>query len=647
MAKSNTDKIKVTELDFDLIKQSLKDFLKGQSQFSDYDLEGSGMSVLLDLLAYNTHHNGFYTNMVANEQFLDSASNRDSVVSTAAQLGYVPRSVTSPRATVDVTFNPNDLGGYDDGAATPTVRLGTSVIIPKGSVFITELANKTYSFVTTTSYTATPTANSTAGYLVNDSATSEVVPYIASSVEIVQGVYSSIQYVFNEQIAQTFLIPSVDVDTTTISILVSDSVAGTAGVVYTLAEEYTKLNGESAVFFVQEVRNGNYEIYFGDGTIGKKPVDGSIIDISYVVSEGVGSNDATIFGSDPIKSPFYGISASTRTYSPTVTTILNATGGDAKETIESIKFLAPRNFESQNRAVTAGDYEVKLQTDYTNLDAVHVWGGEENDPPDYGKVYISIKPKSGYVLTDTDKKHIAANILKTRNMLTVTPVFVDPTFLYLVLSIDTKWDSRLTTLTGEILKLGIVDEVTTFGQDTLEKFDSYFRYSNLLRTIEDFDAGIVNGTVGLKLRAEFTPTLGVSENYTIKFSNPLNNTGLLTSTTFDYGGFTGCVIFDKDDGSGVLEIYGNSPTGQNVLVSGNAGTIDYNTGTVVLTSFAPTAVSSGGIISITVQPLEQDIVPGNNQLVTIKESDVSITMLDDASASTGTLQTTRTQVGPS
>ncbi len=647
MGNSNTDKIKVTELDFDLIKQSLKDFLKGQPTFSDYDLEGSGMAVMLDLLAYNTHHNGFYTNMIANEQFLDSASNRDSVVSTAAQLGYVPRSVTSPRATVDLTFNPNDLGGFDDGAATPTVRLGTSVVIPKGSVFTTELANKTYSFVTTTSYTAVPTANSTAGFLVNDTATSEVVPYTASSVEIVQGVFSSIQYVFNEQISQTFLIPSVDVDTTTISILVSDSVAGTAGVVYTLAEEYTLLDDESTVFFVQEVRNGNYEIYFGDGTIGKKPVDGSIIDISYVVSEGVGSNDATIFASDPIRSPFYGISGSTKTYSPAVTTILNATGGDAKETLESIKFLAPRNFESQNRAVTASDYEVKLKTDYTNLDAVHVWGGEQNDPPDYGKVYISIKPKSGFTLTETDKINIAADILKPRNMLTVQPVFVDPTFLFLVLDIDTKWDSRLTTLTGEILKLGLVDAVATFGQDTLEKFESYFRYSNLLRTIEDFNVGIVNGTLGVKVRAEFTPTLGAADTYTIKFSNPLNNTGLLTSTTFDFAGFTGCVIFDKDDGSGVLEIFGNSSLGQNVLVSANAGTVDYNTGTVVLTDFVPTAVASGGVISITVQPLEQDIVPGNNQLVTIKESDVSIVMSDDASASTGTLQTTRSQVGPS
>lgn len=643
---TTTKRLKVTELDFDLIKTSLKDYLKAQDQFTDYDFEGSAMSILLDTLAYNTHYNAYYTNMISNEMFLDTATLRDSVVSLANQLGYTPSSVSGARATVTMTFSPNDLGGYDKGQATPSSRLGTNVVVPKGSVFTSELNSKTYSFVTIKSHTASPTANSDGGFLIDDTPTSEVVPYIISDIEIVQGVYASIQYVYNEQMKQDFIIPNAGVDISTATVVVTDAIGGTSGTVYTLAEDYTLLDSDSNVFFVQEVRNGKYEIYFGDGTIGASPADGNIIDITYVVSEGDVGNGATIFESDPIKSPFYGINASTRTYAPAVVTTINAAGGGPRESIDSIKFLAPRNFESQNRAVTAEDYVVKLKSAYKQLDAVHAWGGEENTPPDYGKVYISIKPKSGYVITATEKEKIKREILKSRNVLTVEPVLVDPEFIYLVIDAGVKWDSRLTTLTGSTLKVGILDEIIRWGQDNLEQFDTYFRYSNLLRAIGDFNSGVVNTTMAIKLRALVSPAINEARTYTINFANPIYHPhaahqGSVTSTSFDYSGFTSCNLLDNN---GILEIYGHSSSGQNVLVSANAGTVDYKNGTINIVEFQPTNVV-GGILSITVVPLDQDIVPDNNQLITIVDSDIILNMFDDASQLTGTIGTTRARVG--
>jgi len=636
MASNSTSKLKVTELDFDLIKNSLKDYLKAQTQFTDYDFEGSGMSVLLDLLSYNTHYNAFYTNMIANEMFLDSATLRSSAVSLAKQLGYTPRSVIGAKAKVDITFSPNDLGGFD----TDITRLGTHVVIPKGSVFLTEMSNKTYGFVTTGSYTATPTTNSDGGFLVSSSSSSGVVPYIASNIEITQGVYSSIQYVYNTQIKnQQFIIPNEGIDTSTITVLVTDTLSGTAGEIYTLSDDYASITSDSKVFFIQETLNNKYEIYFGDGNIGAKPVDGNVIDITYVVSEGDAGNGATIFKSDPIKSPFYGIKSSTITYAPTVFLVEKAAAGAAQEDLASIKYLAPRNYEAQNRAVTTDDYVVKVLSDYPQLDSVRCWGGEENDPPQYGKVYLSIKPVKGYILSDTEKNNIKINILKSRNVITVEPVLIDPEYIFLVINASIKWDSRLTPLTDATLRAGVINEIVNWGQNNLEKFETYFRYSKLVSAVDDYNAGIVNNEISVKLRAEIVPTLGASTTYTINFTNPLyhphtGHQGTLNSSTFNYAGHTSCALRDVD---GVVQIV----SGQSTVVSSDAGTIDYVSGKIVLTGFRPTTVSGGGTLSITVNPKNKDIVPNYNQLLTIRDSDLTVSMSDDASSIGGTIGVTR------
>ena len=279
MSNINTKRLKVTELDFDLIKESFKNYLKGNVtddgfSFTDYDFEGSGLSVLMDLLAYNTHYNAFYTNMISNEMFLDTTTLRESAVSIANQLGYTPASIRGSKATVSISFTATNLGGQP-------------VPIPKGTMFTTELDEGTYGFVTTQSYTALPSGD----------------VYTVSDVEITEGLYTSVQYSFNSQLNQNFMIPNKNVDTSTITILVTDVISGTSGTVYTLAEDYAALDGNSPVFFLQEVSDELYEVYFGDGNVGKKPADGNIIDISYVISNGDVGNGASIFTSDPISSP--------------------------------------------------------------------------------------------------------------------------------------------------------------------------------------------------------------------------------------------------------------------------------------------------------------------------------------------------------
>jgi len=615
---ANTNKLTVTELDFDEIKQSLKRFLNNQSEFTDYDFESSGLSVLLDILAYNTHYQAFYLNMIANESFLDTASSREALVSLAKSIGYTPRSVTGSVAYVDVRFNPNDLGGLSGGEATPVSRLGTQVTLPKGSVFTTELSDKTYAFVMTDSLVATPVANSTGGYWVSDNISDGVVPYVATDVKITQGIFATAQYIYNDQVEQQFIIPSTGVDTSTITVLVTDSITSSATEVYTKVDNYSNLDGTSTVFFVSEAPDQRFEIYFGDGVVGKKPADGSIIDITYVVPEPEAGNGATIFKSDPIRSPFYGIGGSTTTYSPTVTTKINASGGRDRESSESIRFLAPLNYESQNRAVTKQDYVTAIRTEYPQVETVSVWGGEEADTPIYGNVYVAIKPTEGFFLSTTEKNRIVEQILKPRSVLGIAPIIVDPEYTYLRIVSDITWNPRLTGLTEYTLRNGIRQEILDFGDDQLEKFDEPFRYSPFVRLIDEYDSGIVGNLTSVAMRKEVAPTIGVPSNYTIDFDNAID-AGTIYSTSFTYSSFINCTL--KDDSSGSIDILSNNET----EVAKGVGTVDYRTGTINLNSFAPNSVSSG-VLSIIATPNRNDVFVSRGKILSIISDDVTIIM---------------------
>ena len=434
MATSTTNKIDVTELDFDLIKSSLKSYMRGQSEFTDYDFDSSGLSVLLDVLAYNTHYNGFYANMIANEMFLDSAALRNSAVSRAKELGYTPRSPRGAIATVDVSFRIFESSVSD---------YPSTITIPSGHIFSSTIEDSVYTFLAIESYSAAPTSP------IGSSSVTDGVEYSASNIMIKEGISSSIQYIVgNEGTDRKYSIPNEEADTTTLEVIITDSISGTSSSKWSQVTDTTTVTTSDNVYWLQEGFDNKFEIYFGDDQIGKKPAPGTIVTMNYSLTKEDLGNGAKIFACDPIPTADGSTTYPRGTDSVITTTSIKASaGGSSRESISSIKFLAPLNYESQGRSVTVNDYRTKLITSYPNVDAVRVWGGEENSPPDYGAVYMSIKPKSGYILTETDKNEIISKFITPSNVVTIRPVLVDPTYIYIQPTVIVKYDSKLTIQT--------------------------------------------------------------------------------------------------------------------------------------------------------------------------------------------------------
>ena len=403
MATNQYGKLEVTDLDFDTVKDNFKVFLKQQSVFTDYDFEGSGMSVLMDLLAYNTHYLAFHSNMLANEMFLDTSLNRASAVSHAKAIGYTPVSMKASNASVTITVS-----------NVPTTQ--TILTMPAGTIFNSTVDGVNYQFVTI----ADATANSTSGI------------FTFSNVRIYEGTRITFRYVVDSNnLEQRFIIPSNKVDTSTLTVRIQNSSSDTTTTTYSLNTDYTTLNSTSTVYFLQEVEDGKFQVYFGDGVIGKKPTDNNIILLSYVVTNGTGADGANAFTA---ASSIGGYS------SITTLTVTSASGGGDPETVDSIKFNAPLKYASQGRAVTPDDYKSIIPSLYSNIRSIQVWGGEDNDPAIYGRVYISIKPTTGDSLTDSSKA-IITDGLKQYNVASVTPVIVDPETLSLVLGVTVKYNS--------------------------------------------------------------------------------------------------------------------------------------------------------------------------------------------------------------
>jgi phage baseplate assembly protein W len=429
-----TDRLRVTELDFDTIKSNLKNFLKSQNEFTDYDFDGSGLSVLLDVLAYNTHYNAYYLNMIANESFLDTALLRNSVVSHAKKFGYVPRSASAARATINFTVNSLN--------STPG-----SLTLPRGYTFLSSLLdNKVYNFVTLEDTTVTKTGTS----------------FVFSDLKIYEGFLS--EYSFNHSQSsnpkQIFTIPETNIDTSTLKVTVQQSTSNSESIVYTLATDVLDLNANSKVYFLQEGINDQYEIYFGDDVIGKKIPDGGVVNVTYLSTNGSLANRANNFvGTAPVSS-FTTFSA---------IPVAASAGGSEKETVDQIKFAAPLQFTAQNRAVTKNDYVKLIQQRYPQFDAVNVWGGEENDPPVYGKVFISAKPKLGFEVSDTEKEYFINEIVKPISVLTVTPEFVDVDYNYVKLTSTVYFDPTKTNLNTSTLTSKVQNAINFFSTSKGER----------------------------------------------------------------------------------------------------------------------------------------------------------------------------------
>ena len=606
-----SNKLKVTDLEFDEIKTNLKTYLKSQSQFLDYDFEGSGMNVILDVLAYNTHYMGFYANLLANEMFLDSASLRDSVVSHVKHLNVIPNSVTAPSALLDMTFSPSN---------SPT-----SLTIAKDTKFTTSISGVSYTFTTTEAKIIYPVGSS----------------YSVTSLPIKEGKILNKSYTVNlANTAQRFIIPNLNIDTSTISVQVQNSANDTTVATWTdgNALDVTTIASYQKVFFVQEIEGGKYELLFGDGAVGKQLADGNIIFIEYLVTSGSAANKASSFTA-------VGSVAGLSSSNYTITVTSNATGGSAIETITSLKNNAPKLYQAQKRATTTEDYKAILLGERTDIESIKIYGGEDANPAVYGKVYIAVKPVGNTAYSIATKDAIKTSILKKTNVVTVTPEIVDPIFYYLLIDTTVNYDP-VTLLTNEdTLKAGISNSITSYFTSSLQKFDQKFRYSVLTQTIDDTNSSIRNSKTSIKYQMEIAPTtLAVAATYTMEFNNPITK-GTLTSTGFTASdGFTYTLIDDSlgnvklirstySSSTGLMTV--DSPAVYMTLVSGsqNLGTIDYDTGTIVLNSFTPYTISDAKTyIRMTVTPgiNNQDITPLREQILTTDIYDttaVNITMV--------------------
>ena len=597
MAINSKGKIEITDLDFDAVKSNFKTFLSQQNGFTDYNFEGSGMSVLMDLLAYNTHYQAFHANMLANEMFLDTTLLRASAVSHAKALGYLPTSMKASNALVTVTVK-----------GVPITQ--TSLTMTAGSVFTTSVNDTSYQFVTIADHTAT----------------SDTGTFQFDDIPIFEGTRVNYTYtVDSTNLEQQFLIPSSSVDTGTLVVRVQTSASDTTTETYKLNTDFTTLDANSKVYFLQEVEEGRFEVYFGDGVFGYKPIDGNIIILDYVVTNGALADGASAFTAASTVGGYSNVTA---------LATASASGGGFAETVDSIKFNAPLKYASQGRAVTPDDYKSILPSVYTNIKSVSVWGGEDNDPAIYGRVYISIRPKTGTTLTSTTKNQIITS-LKKYNVASITPVIVDPEILQLVLTTTVKYNSTLTTKTASDIKALAETTISTFNTNNLEKFDSVFRHSNLLLDLDASDISILSSTVAVKLKRNVSVTLNASTKYTINFNNaayhPTNNH---SQTVVESGGFflagNTNVQYIDDDGAGNIRTFYLLGGTTKTVTNAQAGTINYNTGQIVLTSFNISSVqAASGNLEVTLKPDSNDVVPVRNQVIDIDVANSNFTVQPD------------------
>jgi len=614
-----SNKLEVSDFDFDNIKSNLKTFLQSQTEFSDYNFEGSGFAVLLDILAYNTHYLGFNANMLANEMYLDSADIRKNIVSLAKMLNYTPSSVRAPIANLNITVND---------------ATGSTLTLTKGTAFVTSVLGTTYQYLTNQDYTISP---------VNG-------VYNFSNVNVYEGTLVTYRYVVDKNDPdQKFVINSLNADTTTLKVSIQNSSTDTITNIYSLAGGYNGVSNTSNVYFLQENEDGKFEVYFGDGVVGTSLSDGNIIILEYIVTNKDQSNGASSFTLSTTIGGFSDVSIKTNSASQ---------GGTEAESKESIRFNAPLNYSAQNRAVTTTDYETIVKSIYPNALSVSAWGGENDETAIYGVVKIAIKAKSGSTLTNSTKSSIVT-ALKPYNVASVRPIIVDPQVTSVLITSNVKYDSRLTTKTSDTLKSDVTNQLINYNTNTLQKFDGIFRYSKVVGLIDNTDTSIVSNITTIKIRKNFTPTLNSSTKYDIYFRNSLYNPvagynssqgGILESSGFKISGDTTNVYYLNDDGNGNIRRY-RLVNGVKTYVNNSQGTIYYSTGRIEISSLNITSVENirnqiSTAIELTVKPNSNDIVPVRDQIVEIDIENSSIEVQPDTfvggSAEAGVGYTTAT-----
>ena len=588
--------MKVSELDFDTIKTNLKTFLQGQSEFSDYDFEGSGLSVLIDLLAYNTHYNGVYTNLAVNEMFLDSASKRASVVSLSKMLGYTPRSAVCARATVNVSIT----------APTSSPSVAT---LPAQQPFLTTVDGVSYVFYNLEDVTV---ARSSSG------------SYTFSNLQIVEGTPLSFKYTAASGVR--YIIPNANIDISTLSVQVQESSTSDVYETFTRAEDLTAVTDATKVYFLKEIDDGLYEITFGDGVLGVAVDTGNVVTINYFVSSLDAPNSANIF-------TYNGLSVLGSNLS--VTTVGAASNGASPEDISSIKFNAPRLFAAQNRAVTPDDYKALIYSKFPAAQTVSVWGGEDNNPPVYGKTFICVKPKDASKLTNQQKELISTEILNPRSVVSITPEIVDPEYFNIKVTTFVHYNPKETSKTASQIETIVKNAILDYDEKELQKFDGVLRYTKLTGIIDQADPSIVNNITRLMVRHPHSPQYGVNAQYVLNLINPISQDGgkqgeMFASTGFYIPGSTKVHYLD-DDAAGNIRLYYLNSNLDKVFVNRTQGTIDYEKGLVQVNGLNITSLD-GAYFEWQVKPESYDIVSALNQIVQIDPTILSVTAIADNTA---------------
>jgi len=595
MATTNK-KINVTTLDFDDIKTNLKSFLSGQTEFQDYDFEGSAMSVLLDVLAYNTHYNALYNNLAINEMFLDSARKRNSVVSLSKMLGYSPRSATCAQATITFTVSAPSSGV-------------TVLTLPAATPFTTTANGSNYTF-----YTGGQTT-----------VTSSTGIFTFSNLIITEG--TPLTYNIPVGTNTRYIIPNSNIDLNTLTVKVQEASTSSVYVTFSKADSLVNVNSESTAYWVKEIDEGLYELTFGDGNLGVALNPGNIVHLNYSVSSLDAPNGARQFS--------YGGATLIPNSSNSIVTTSIASNGAPVEDIDSIRFNAPRMYASQNRAVTPDDYKSLVYSLFSDAGSVTCWGGEDNNPPVYGKVYICVKPKEADKLTTTQKSQLTASILATRNVVSVQPVIVDPEYINIAVTSTVYYNEQATTKTAAEIASIVTNTINAYDVNELDRFDGVFRFSKLSKLIDNSDPSITNNITTILLRRALIVRYNVSAQYLLNLINPIWNSGQpeesFKSTGFYIAGSDEIHYLD-DDGVKYVRLFKYGTNGIKIIVDPSIGSIDYTNGIIDIKNLNITALSNTDL-EISIRPLSNDVVSALTQIAHIPSEHLKVTAISDPTAS--------------
>lgn len=601
---ADNERIKVDELDFNSIKTNLKTYLKGQSKFRGYNFEGSALATLIDILAYNTHYNALYNNLTINEMFLDTASKRNSVVSLAKMLGYTPRSATASTAVVNMVVS-----GYQSEDNT--------LVLPKYTPFNAITEDGTFTFYTL-GETITPI--STDG------------KYRVNSITVKQG--RPVTQTFIVEPGSRYILSNSNIDVSTIKVFVTANISTVNATNYTLGNDIASLSSNSEVYFLKEMEDNLYEVYFGNDILGKKPASGNVVTVQYLVTDGSAANGSKGFKYSG--SAFGGGTVS-------VSTIKSGYGGGEQETIDEIKFNAPKHHVMQNRAVTETDYKNIIFKNFPNTQTVNVWGGEENDPPYYNKVFLAIKPKDALYLTPEEKSYIKNQIIKPKSLLTVTPEIVDPEYLQVVVNTTVYYNPNATPNSVDTIKGRVLQTIKDYGATNLSKFDSVLRYSKLVSKIDASDKGITNNITTITLRREVVPKFDMNAEYYINIGNPIYYSEVpeesIITTGFYISGLSE-IYYIRDDGLGNLVLYYNSASGE-VVVNDKIGYYNNKTGLIVIPELNISALE-GNTFEFLIKPQSNDVASVRNQIVVLAESLIDVNVTSSRSGSNYIFTSSRT-----